>query len=194
MKKNHLRSLCQLPAMMLLALASSTFAAADNEAILKDKPYSLDLTEIAALDPKPLKISEFSPDPDKKIQGVRITSTGRIFPIEYEVITFPAPADTDRMLIAISNSLEKHDDIILKQMQDSKTRGHSIHYFQQVSENGKPHHVSSNYIFVKNNVTYHIVGTSYAAKVMSRESWGEPSPDKNADEEAKLLYKALQFK
>jgi hypothetical protein len=141
-----------------------------------------------------LKITEFSPDQDKKVQGVKITSVGRIFPIVYEVISFPAPADTDGMLIAISNSLDKHDDIILKQMQDSKARGHSIHYFQQVSENGKPHHVSSNYMFVKNNVAYHIIATNYAAMMMSRESWGEPRPDTNAENEVQLLYKALRFK
>ncbi|MFZ6780785.1 hypothetical protein ACO0LD_28465 [Undibacterium sp. Ji83W] len=204
MKTPGLQALPHFLILLMLALlaptasaATAATAATETAAIFKDKPYNLDLGEIEALDPKPLEISEFSPDGSKQVQGVKIVSKGRIFPFTYEVITFPSPVGSDsaELLKTIKSALDKHEDIILSQLANSKTLGNFLHYFQQVSVQNKPHHVSSNYIFVNGKTTYHIVGTSYGPMVMPREKgWGPPSPDKNADSEAILLLRALRFK
>jgi|GEM_PF-3981961 len=180
--------------MVLLAPAAS--AATDTAAIFKDKPYSLDLSEIEALDPQALEISEFSPEANV-VQGVKIVSNGRMFPFTYEVITLPPPVDGDSadLLKTIKSALDTHKDIILSTLQHNKSLGNFLHYFHQVSVQNKPHHVSSNYIFVNGKTTYHIIGTSYAPMVMPREKgWGPPAPDPNAESAALLLLKAMRFK
>ena len=201
MKTPGLQALPHFLILLMLALlaptASAATAATETAAIFKDKPYSLDLGEIEALDPKPLEISEFFTDASKQVQEVKIVSKGRIFPFTYEVITLPPPVDGDsaKLLQTIKNALDKHEDIILSQLANSKTLGNFLHYFERVSVKDMPHHVSSNYIFVNGKTTYHIVGTSYGPMVMPREKgWGPPSPDKNADSEAILLLRALRFK
>lgn len=183
-----------------LVFISTAFAAAfdkagsDIDPIFKDKPYSIDLREIAALDPKPLKLSEFAPDTDKKVQGVRIISEGRIFPFIYEVITFPTSLETVQTLNKIVEPLAKRDDIILLTSGESQHLGIFVNYFQRASENGKPHHVSSNWLFVRNGVVYHVIGTSFGPMMVPRDSWGEPKPDSNAKEESIRLLRSLRSK
>ncbi len=200
MKTPGLQALPHFLKLLMLAglalTASAAMAATETAAIFKDKPYSLDLSEIEALDPQPLEISEFSPEPNQ-VQGVKIVSKGRIFPFTYEVITLPPPVDGDsaELLKTIKSALDTHEDIILSTLQHSKFLGNFLHYFHQVSVQNKPHHVSSNYIFVNGKTTYHIVATSYAPMVMPREKgWGPAAPDQNADSEARLLLRAMRFK
>lgn len=184
-------------AMMSLSTAfASTFekAGPDLDPIFKDKPYGIDLREIASLDPRPLKIAEFSPDADKKVQGVRIVSTGRIFPFTFEVITFPTPLGAAETLDKIGQPLMKRDDIVALTSGQSKYLGLFLNYFQRTSVNGKPHHVSSNWIFVRDGVVYHVIGTSFAAMMMPRDDWGPPGPDPNANEESIRLLRSLRSK
>jgi hypothetical protein len=197
MKSHAALSLLILSLVIPGAVASAApFEAAQAEVhpVFKDKPYSVDLREIASLDPKPLKIVEFAPDPDKKVQGVRIFSGGRIFPFSYEVITFPTSLDPVDALGKIIAPLAKREDIVVLENGKSEYLGVVIYFDQRSSENGKPHHVSSNWIFVRDKMVYHVIATNYAATIMRRESWGEPKPDPNAREEAMRLLRSLRSK
>ncbi|MFZ6682190.1 hypothetical protein [Undibacterium sp. Tian12W] len=200
MKKPGLQALPHFLVLLMLALlvpaVSATAATTEAAAIFKDKTYSLDLSEIEALDPQPLEISEFSPEANV-VHVVKVVSNGRIFPVTYEVITLPPPVDGDIMALlkTIKSALDKHGDIILSTLQNNKALGNFLHYFHQVSVKNQPHHVSSNYIFVNGKTTYHIVGTSYAPMIVPREKgWGPPAPDQNADDAAILLLRAMRFK
>jgi hypothetical protein len=161
--------------------------------LFADKPYALDLKQLGALDPKPLQMGAFAPDADPKSQGIRILSKGRSFPYGYEIIDI-RNAVNPKILDAVSKSLDGHADIILKERRQDADLGDCLHYFQRVDVGGKPHHVSSNYIFVRGQVFYHVSASNFAAVVMKRESWGDPKPDLNAEGEVKLLLKCLTYK
>ncbi len=174
--------------------ANTSFTAvSESNNAFSDKPYSINLKTISALDPKPLKIETFSPDPFPRAQGVRIISTGRIFPISYEIISI-RDTTNQNILGAVSKSLDSHSDIILKEEKSNSKLENYIHYFQRVTVNGKPHHVSANYIFVKNNTFYHLAANNYAAAVMPRDSWGPDKPDANAENEVMSLVNAFEFR
>lgn len=198
MKTTRLHVLPQFLIVLMLALLMPPVqAATDTAAIFKDKSYSLDLSELQALDPSPLEISDLSSDKSMAAQVVQIVSKGRIVPFTYEVITLPPPVNGDSMetVKTIKSMLDKHEDIILSKLDNNSMLGNFLHYFHRVSVKGKPHHVSSNYIFVNRNTTYHISATSYGPLVFQAESgWGPPRPDENADSEAQLLLKAMRFK
>jgi len=188
-----LRVLIAIFSLFLISCASSSPRVTSGD-LFSDKTYTLDLDLIAALDPRPLAIREFSPDPEPRVRGLRISSRGRIFPVDYEVISAPQIPGKAKLLSDISKALDGHADIVAKERGRNDTLGDHIHYFQRVSIDGKPHHVSSNYLFIVNDVFYHLAATSYAPTVMPRESWGQPGPDGNAEREVQLLIQAFRAK
>jgi hypothetical protein len=196
----HMKRLLYVSMLLALAIASTAHAVPfdpagpDVNAVFGDKPYAIDLGEITAWNSKPPKLTKFSPDSDTKVQGVKIVADGRLIPIVYEVITFPTATDTDTMLENISSSLDNHDDIVLREFGNSQFFGHLLRYYQRVSEKGRPHHVSSNYIFVRDGTVFHIVATSFGPLVVPRENWGDPKPDQNAHDAVVILLRSLRRK
>ncbi|MES2207975.1 MAG: hypothetical protein V4525_14410 [Pseudomonadota bacterium] len=176
------------------AAQGQTVSTQQSKDFFSDKPYILNLEKISELDPKPLKIEKFSPHQDPRAQGIRIISTGRIFPFSYEIINIKDATNPD-ILSSISKSLDNHSDIILKEQKSNNKLGNYLHYFQRISLEGKPHHVSSNYIFIKNNIFYHLAANNYAAATsMPRNNWGVEKADGNAENEVKLLINSMEFK
>jgi hypothetical protein len=179
---------------LFLTLISASAIAAEPTQVFHDKPYALNFGSLQALDPKPLQLQAFSPDPanSERTKGLRIISRGRMFPVTYEVISI---ADSKPESIdAIFSSLDGREGIILKELIKCSFSDKCLRYFHRVSDNGKPHHVSSNYLFVKDGTFFHFSASNYAALVMPRESWGEPKPDPNAEREVNLLLQAASFK
>jgi hypothetical protein len=161
--------------------------------IFTDKPYIINLKLLSALDPKPLKIESFSVDQYPRAQGVRIISTGRIFPISYEIIDIKDTSNPNA-LSAVSVAMDGHADILFKEEKSNNELGNYLHYFQRVSLNGKPHHVSSNYIFIKNGTFFHLAANNFAVSAMARSDWGKEKPDTNAEIEVSTLIKSISFK
>ena len=178
----------------ILALFSGLSCAAEPTQLFDDKPYTLNLEALQALDPKPLQVQVFSPDPanSDRVKGLRIISTGRVFPVAYDVISITG--GKQEAVDAASNALDGREEIILKEFVKCKFSDKCLHYFHRASNNGKPHHVSSNYLFIKDGTFFHFSATNYAALIMPRESWGEPKPDQNAESEVNLLMQAASFK
>lgn len=179
---------------LLLALIPAFSIAADSTHLFDDKPYVLNLENLQSLDPKPLQIESFEPDPTKseRIKGLRIISTGRIFPFSYEIIS--ARESKPEVIDAISNVLDKQEGIILKEFIKCDFADRCLRYFDRVSKNDKPHHVSSHYLFLKDGTFFHFSAANYAALLVPRDSWGEPKPDPNAEREVNLLMKSATLK
>lgn len=180
--------------ILIFAFASLSAYGADLAQLLENKPYDLELGRLQRLDPQPLTLEGFDPDPTNvdRVKGLRVISKGRIFPLTYEIISIQD--SKPETLEAISKSLDNHQDIVLKEYMECELSEKCLHYFHQVSENGKPHHVSSNYILLKNDIIFHLSATSYAALVLPRPSWGAPRPDRNSDDAAKMLMRSVSFK
>jgi hypothetical protein len=179
---------------LFLSLIPALSVAADSAHLFDDKPYVLNLENLQSLDPKPLQIDSFEPDPAKsvRIKGLRIISTGRIFPVSYEIIS--ATESKPEVIDAISNVLDQQEGIILKEFIKCNFADKCLHYFDEVSVNDKPHHVSSHYLFLKGGTFFHFSAANYAALLMLRDSWGDPKPDPNAEREVNLLMKSTTLK
>jgi hypothetical protein len=179
---------------IILTLIASTSIAAEPTQLFDDKPYVLNLGYLQLLDPKPLQVEAFSPDPSnpEQVKGFRIISRGRVFPVAYEVISITG--GKPEVMDLTSSALDEREGIVLKEFIKCSFSERCLHYFHRVSENGKPHHVSSNYLFVKNNTFFHFSASNYGALVMPRESWGDPKPDRNAEKEVMFLLQAAAFK
>lgn len=186
-----MRYLLSAPLLVAIAMSAGVSRAVE---LFDDKPYFLNIAAIQSLDPKPLRYQAFSPDPSAtdRAKGLRLVSQGRIFPFIFEIISVQMTGP--EVLESISKSLEGKEDIVLKDFVTCPASERCLHYFQQFSENGKPHHVSANYLFVKNGTFFHFAAVSYAAAVMPRDRWGPPSPDENAEREVNRLLKAATFK
>tara|TARA_R110002072_G_scaffold161448_2_gene312996 strand:- start:3928 stop:4533 length:606 start_codon:yes stop_codon:yes gene_type:complete len=157
--------------------------------------YELNLVQIQLLDPKPLKIAWDKPDTNPNVKRLTITSTGPggAFPFVYEIISSTTPPKGE-VLETISNSLDGKEGIILKTIKSNQKIGKHLHYYHRQNKNGKPHRVSSNYLFVKNNIFYHVSGTSYGAAAFAKQEWGAPKPDGNAEAAASEVLKNIKFK
>jgi hypothetical protein len=190
-KEKSVRHLLFVALLVLNAMAAGVSQAGE---LFDDKPYSLNMPLIQALDPKPLRYQAFSPDPadTDRVKGLRILSQGRIFPFVFEIISVQGAKP--EVLESVSKSLEGKEDIVLKVFAPCPVSDRCLHYFQRFSENGKPHHVSANYLFMKNGAFFHFSASSYAATIMPRDSWGPPAADGNAELEASRLLKAATFK
>lgn len=181
-------------AFFAFAAASIPALAQDPTRLFADKPYTLNLATIQAFDPKPLQTQAFSPEPAHadRAKGLRILSRGRVFPIDYEVISVQGAKP--EVLDAVSKSLEGRDGIVMKDFVSSPLVGNCLHYFERSSVDGKPHHVSSNYLFYRNGTFYHFMAVNFGPALTHRESWGPAAADGNSENEVKLLLKAASFK
>jgi hypothetical protein len=160
---------------------------------LETDTYTLNLNLLNLMDPKPLQVQRFKPDDVPGGEGVRILSTGRVFPFTYEIIsvaTQPKPGYLEKY----SAALEGDDNIILKHISIDEKLGRYLHYFHLYSENGQPHHVSSNYLFAKNGVFYHVSAINYGAIVLGKTAWDYTRPDDNAESEVRMVLTYMEFK
>ncbi|UTH74748.1 hypothetical protein [Chromobacterium sp. IIBBL 290-4] len=180
--------------LIMLAACSLTSHATSTNELFADKPYTLNLDLLQALDPKPLQVSSFKPEPaePERVQGIHIISGGRIYPFTYEVISVRNPKPG--ILETLSKTLDGKSDIILKNIAPCSLAEQCLHYFERISVDGKPHHATSNYLLVKNQTLYHFSAANYAALINGYESWGAPTENKNAELEVGRLLQAISFK
>ncbi len=191
-----------LPKFLLaLFLVSPIYGMADpagtSEPIgthLTGKPYDLNVRLLQEIDPEPLQISSDRLASDPNTKRLRIFSNGMGFPTSYEIISIEAVAKPAEMLDAAFQAMSKQADILLLERKDSPALGTYLHYFHRVEKNGKPSHVSSNYLFVKGSTFFHVLAANYSAAARGYEKWNVGKDDPNAENKAQLLLKALTFK
>jgi hypothetical protein len=178
----------------LSALADSGGATDTIESHLSGKPYELNLRLLQEIDPEPLKISSQVLVDDGKAKRLKIFSNGMGFPTGYEIISVEAVAKPNEFLDSTFQSLSKHEDILLLERKESSTLGSYLHYFQRVENNGRPNHVSTNYLFMKGSTFFHVSAANYSAAARGYQSWSARKDDPNAENKAQLLLQALIFK
>ena len=156
-------------------------------------PYTINLKALAALDPKPLRLNTIKEDEAPFRRGYRVVSMGRVFPISYDVLITPEGPGQET-LEGFSKSLDGHADILLKTFGTNERLGKYLHYFQRYESNGKPEHVSSNYVFIKNRVFYRVMASSWGAAMIKLDAWPPIKPDANSEAEVTHLLDAMTFK
>ncbi|MPN62837.1 hypothetical protein SDC9_210590 [bioreactor metagenome] len=116
------------------------------------------------------------------------------FPTGYEIISVETIAKPADFLESAFQALSNHEDILLLERKENSELGTYLHYFQRVDNNGKPSHVSANYLFLKGTTFFHVLAANYSAAARGYQTWGVKIDDQNAENKAQLLLKALTFK
>jgi hypothetical protein len=157
-----------------------------------DKPYGLRLGLIQAFDPKPLQVESFVPDGNPAFNGTRVTSSGRAFPFVYTVISAKVREGADP-LTDLYAQVKENPRVSFVDRSSNGDLGDHIHFTERFEQQGKPHHIASNYMFIRGDRFFHVAAENYGPVTLGRLDWKDEDIDVNAEREVLVLIRSLQY-
>jgi hypothetical protein len=123
-----------------------------------------------------------------------VLASGMPFPLQYEVVSIENVQGGAAVLDTAFGELQALKDVILLERRNNDALGAHLHYVQRVNRNGRPSHVSANYLFVRGPHFFHVSAANFAPGALGRERWGAPQPDATAEDSVQLLLKSTRFR
>lgn len=180
--------------LLALFFASPLGAQPVDDTLFEGLGLTLPAQGIHPMDRKPLQGERFVPpgaSPDR-VAGVRLLSTGLIFPIRYDVVAIRGaqPGVLDTLAAAQS----KQPGVVVQTIEACSGAPRCLLFTQRLeTAESKPDAVAANALFVRNQTLYHFSATQFGPRVMRRAAWGAPGPDPIAREHLEALLRAATF-